>query len=77
MGGKGRFTDNIFVERLWRSLKYENVYLHAYATSPEARRGIGNWFQLYNAKRLHQTLAYKTPDQIYFEQLPAGLALAA
>ena len=65
MDGRGRFLDNIFVERLWRSLKYENVYLHAYATGSEARHGIGRWFHPYNSERLHQSLAYLTPDQVY------------
>jgi putative transposase len=77
MDGRGRFMDNIFVERLWRSLKYENIYLHAYATGSEARRGIGNWFELYNNKRLHQALEYKTPDHVYFEQPLIGLDKAA
>jgi putative transposase len=65
MDGKGRYMDNIFVERLWRSLKYENVYLHAYATGGEARLGIGDWIDGYNARRPHQALAYKTPDEVY------------
>ena len=66
MDGRGRFLDNIFVERLWRSLKYENVYLHAYATGSEARRGIGRWLRQYNTRRLHQALGYLTPDRVYF-----------
>ena len=66
MDGRGRFLDNIFVERLWRSLKYENVYLHVYATGSEARHGIGRWFKQYNDGRLHQSLGYLTPDQVYF-----------
>ncbi|MBF0427967.1 MAG: transposase [Magnetococcales bacterium] len=65
MDGRGRCLDNIFVERLWRSLKYENVYLHAYATGSEARRGIGRWIQQYNGQRLHQSLDYRTPDQVH------------
>ena len=65
MDGRGRFVDNIFVERLWRSLKYENVYLNAYATGSEARHGIGEWFMKYNAIRLHESLGYRTPDQVY------------
>ena len=65
MDGRGRFVDNIFVERLWRSLKYEDVYLHAYATGSEARQGIGEWFRKYNSIRLHEALEYRTPDQVY------------
>ena len=61
--------DNIFVERLWRSLKYEEVYLHAYATVAEARTGIGAWLDFYNTGRQHQSLGYRTPRQIYEEGL--------
>ena len=67
MDGKGRCMDNIFVERLWRSLKYEEVYLHAYATVAEARTGIGAWLHFYNTERQHQSLGYRTPRQIYQE----------
>jgi putative transposase len=59
--------DNIFVERLWRSLKYEEVYLHAYATVAEAKAGIGAWLEFYNTERQHQSLGYRTPRQIYQE----------
>jgi putative transposase len=69
MDGKGRCMDNIFVERLWRSLKYEEVYLHAYATVAEARTGIGAWLSFYNEERQHQSLGYSTPRQIYQEGL--------
>src|SRR5436853_3209057 len=65
MDGKGRCMDNIFVERLWRSLKYEEVYLNAYATVAEARTGIGAWLSFYNDERQHQSLRYRTPRQIY------------
>ncbi len=65
MDGHGRFVDNIFVERLWRSLKYENIYLNAYATGSEAKRGIGEWFRKYNDIRLHEALNYLTPNKIY------------
>jgi putative transposase len=65
MDGKGRCLDNVFVERLWRSLKYEEVYLHAYATMPEARAGIGRYFSFYNDERAHQTLGYQTPAAFY------------
>jgi putative transposase len=65
MDGKGRYMDNIFVERLWRSLKYEEVYLNAYATVAEAKTGIGAWFGFYNEERQHQSLGYRTPRQAY------------
>jgi len=65
MDGRGRVYDNIFVERLWRSLKYEEVYLKEYATVREARLSIGNYFRFYNFERLHQALGYKTPYQLY------------
>ena len=69
MDGKGRCMDNIFVERLWRSLKYEEVYLNAYATVAEAKTGIGAWLSFYNEERQHQSLGYRTPRQIYQESL--------
>ena len=69
MDGKGRCMDNVFVERLWRSLKYEEVYLHAYASVAEAKAGIGAWLSFYNEERQHQSLGYRTPRQIYEEGL--------
>jgi putative transposase len=69
MDGKGRCMDNIFIERLWRSLKYEEVYLHAYASVAEAKAGIGAWLSFYNKERQHQSLGYHTPHQIYDEGL--------
>jgi putative transposase len=69
MDGKGRYLDNIFIERLWRSLKYEDIYIKAYASVPEARRGIGGWLTFYNDERLHQTLGYRTPCEV-FQALP-------
>ena len=63
--GKGRFMDNIFVERLWRSLKYEEVYLKAYPHVPEARVGIGTYLWRYNEQRPHQALKYRTPAEVY------------
>jgi putative transposase len=69
MDGKGRCMDNIFVERLWRSLKYEEVYLNAYATVVEAKTGISTWLGFYNEERQHQSLGYRTPRQIYQEGL--------
>jgi putative transposase len=65
MDGKGRCLDNVFVERLWRSLKYEEVYLHAYDTVAEARAGIGRYLAFYNDERPHQALGYQTPDAFY------------
>jgi putative transposase len=65
MDGKGRFLDNIFIERLWRSLKYEEVFIKAYASPAEARRGIGNWFAFYNEDRPHQALGYLTPRAVF------------
>ena len=72
MDGKGRFMDNIFVERLWRSLKYEEVYLKAYDSVAEARAGIGAYLRFYNDERLHQALAYRTPGEV-FEAGPVDL----
>jgi putative transposase len=69
MYGKGRYMDNIFVERLWRSLKYEEVYLNAYTTVAEAKAGIGSWLNFYNTERQHQSLGYRAPRQIYQEGL--------
>src|SRR6202163_3376397 len=69
MDGKGRYMDNIFVERLWRSLKYEEVYLNAYESVAEAKAGIGAWLSFYNDERQHQSLGYRTPRQIYQEGL--------
>jgi putative transposase len=66
MDGKGRASDNIFTERLWRSLKYEEVYLHDYQSPREARTGISRYVDFYNHERLHQSLAYQTPAEVYF-----------
>ena len=74
MDGKGRWADNVFVERLWRSLKYEHVYLHAYESVGEARRKIGCYFQFYNSRRPHSSLGAQTPDQVYFHCPPEVLA---
>ena len=65
MDGKGRFLDNIFIERLWRSLKYEEVYIKAYGSVAEARQGIGAWLGFYNEKRPHQALDYRTPRTVH------------
>ena len=66
MDGKGRWLDNVFVERLWRSVKYEEVYLKAYDTVMAARRSLGNYFEFYNTERRHQALDRRTPDSVYF-----------
>ena len=70
MDGRGRVFDNIFVERLWRSVKYENVYLSDYQNIPEARYGLKNYFEFYNNERFHQALEYKTPWQVYSAATP-------
>ncbi len=69
MDGKGRWMDNVFIERLWRSLKYEDVYLKAYDSVAHAKESINNWFNLYNKERRHQSLQKKTPDTVYFHGL--------
>lgn len=66
MDGRGRCMDNIFTERLWRSVKYENIYLNEYRNPEEARQGLTEYFKFYNEKRRHQSLDYQTPAQIYF-----------
>jgi putative transposase len=70
MDGKGRYMDNIFVERLWRSLKYEEVYLNANTSVAEAKAGIGGWLDFYNEERQHQSLGYRTPRQAYEVECP-------
>jgi putative transposase len=74
MDGKGRWCDNVFVERLWRSLKYEHVYLHAYASVAEARSQIGRYLEFFNTARPHSSLKGQTPDQVYFHRPPELLA---
>ena len=74
MDGKGAWRDNVFIERLWRSVKYEEVYLHAYDTVSDSRTGIGKYFDLYNRRRPHSSLKRKTPDQVYYSQQPLTLA---
>ena len=66
MDGQGRVFDNIFVERLWRTVKYEDVYLKDYQTVPEIRTGIERYFGFYNRRRLQQALDYHTPAEVYF-----------
>ena len=82
MDGRGRVFDNIFVERLWRSVKYENVYIRDYRTIPEARAGLREYFELYNNERLHEALNYQTPWEVYsgtagFFPLPEKLGKSA
>ena len=74
MDGKGRWCDNVFVERLWRSLKYEEVYLHAYESVSETRTKIGRYIEFYNERRPHSSLKAQTPDQVYFYRPPEALA---
>ena len=69
MDGKGRAIDNIFTERLWRTIKYEEVYLNEYANPRQARQGLGAYIHFYNHQRLHQALDYATPAEIYFGYL--------
>jgi putative transposase len=71
MDGKGRWMDNVFIERLWRSLKYECVYLREFATGHDAQREIGVWLDYYNTKRPHSSLADKTPMEVYWETMAA------
>ena len=65
MDGRGRCLDNVFVERLWRTVKYEDVYLRGYDSVPELERGLRAYFTFYNESRLHQSLGYKTPAEVY------------
>ena len=74
MDGRGAWMDNVFVERLWRSVKYEEVYLKAYETVPEARHAIGDYLNFYNSIRPHQSLDNNTPDEIYSNWQPKNIA---
>ena len=74
MDGKGAWRDNVFVERLWRSVKYEEVYLRAYDSVAEARASIGRYLDFYNRKRPHSSLGARTPDQAYFDPMPQARA---
>jgi putative transposase len=65
MGGRGRWMDNVFIERVWRSLKYEDIYLKGYADGREAKAGIGEYFAFYNERRLHQARGYRTPMAVW------------
>ena len=77
MDGKGRWIDNVFIERLWRSVKYEDVYLHAYEDGRQLQAGLTKYFHFYNERRLHQSHDYRTPDEVYFGRNDGALALAA
>ena len=74
MDGKGRWCDNVYVERFWRTIKYDEIYLHAYESVSEARSGIAKFIRFYNEVRPHSSLQAKTPDQVYFNRLPEQLA---
>jgi putative transposase len=74
MDGKGSWRDNVFVERLWRSIKYEEIYLRAYDTVSDARTSIGRYLTFYNGRRPHSSLDRQTPDQAYFSRLPQSVA---
>ena len=74
MDGKGRWVDNVFVERLWKSVKYEHVYLHAYETVAEARAKLGGYLDFFNSRRPHSSLDRQTPDMVYFKTQPQVLA---
>lgn len=76
MDGRGRWMDNVFIERLWRSVKYEEVYLKAYESISEARRELGAYFDFYNMRRRHQGLKDQTPDQVYWSTLRTGQTAA-
>jgi putative transposase len=73
MDGRGNFLDNIFIERLWWTVKYQYLYLHAFANGSELRAGLKDWFRFYNRERFHQTLDDKTPNEVYYD-LPLSKA---
>ena len=74
MDGRGAWRDNVFVERLWRTVKYEEVFLRAYDDVPEARASLGRYIEFYNGRRPHSSLDRRTPDQAYFNLRPLCLA---
>lgn len=76
MDGKGRWMDNVFVERLWRSVKYEDVYLKGYGSITEARQGLKEYFDFYNRQRRHQSLDRRTPNDVYWSTLPKNQVAA-
>jgi len=77
MDGKGAWRDNVFVERLWRSVKYEDIYLRAYESTAAVRTGLNRYFNFYNGRRPHSSLDGQTPDQVYFKMLSQAQAQAA
>lgn len=77
MNGRGRAIDNIFTERLWRSVKYEEIYLHDYAHGTEAWNGLQRYFQFYNTERIHEALDYRTPQEVYFPGAVQTVRMAA
>ena len=77
MDGKGRETDNIAIERFWRSAKYEDIYLHEYKTLRELKLGVSQYITFYNEKRIHQTLSYQLPMAIYSQSLSGQYRMAA
>ena len=74
MDGRGAWRDNVFVERFWRTVKYEEVYLRAYDSVSEARQSIGRYLDFYNTRRPHAALDRRTPDQVYLGPLPLRMA---
>ena len=74
MDGRGAWRDNVFVERLWRSVKYEEVYLRAYDSVSDARASLGRYLDFYNARRPHSSLGARTPEQAYLDHLPQRVA---
>ena len=74
MDGRGAWRDNVFVERIWKSVKYEEVYLRAYDSVAEARASIGRYLDFYNTRRPHSSLDRRTPDEAYFDHLPQSAA---
>ena len=67
MDSKGRALDNVYIERFWRSLKYENIFINDYKSVTELKDGISKYMKFYNTERFHQSLEYKTPDEVYYE----------
>ena len=76
MDGKGRWMDNVFIERLWKSVKYEDIYLKAYGSMAEVKKGLATYFTFYNERRWHQNFDRKTPAMVYFSTLPQKQAVA-
>jgi putative transposase len=74
MDGRGAWRDNVFVERLWRSVKYEEVYLRAYDSVSDARASLGRYLAFYNGRRPHSSLGGRTPEQAYLDHLPQSMA---